>query len=135
MAILQSGSSATQMDIDSPSKAARVTLYDTAGNPMAVTNPAPVPTRGNAVDRSGTITLGGTSQQLMPANAARVYYLIQNVSTGDIWFNYGVAAVIGQPSIKIPAGGSYENPPHFADPRAINIIGATTTAPFVSKEF
>ncbi len=135
MALIQSGNSADLLTVDPTAKAARVTLYDTAGSPLAAAAPTPVPTRGNAVDRSGTIALGGTSQQLMAANATRVYFLIENVSTGDLWFNYGIAAVVGQPSIKIPAGGSYENPPHFVDPRAINIIGATTTAPFVSKEF
>ncbi|SRR6266849_3520231 len=135
MALIQSGATSDLLTVDPASKAARATLYDTAGNPIAASSPTPVPTRGNSVDRSGTITLGGTSQQLMAANATRVYLFIQNVSTGDLWFNYNIAAVVGQPSIKIPAGGSYENPPHFVDPRAINIVGATTTQPFSAREF
>lgn len=34
MAVIKSGSSTDQLDIDATSKAARVTLYDTAGNPI-----------------------------------------------------------------------------------------------------
>lgn len=36
-------------------------------------------------DRSGTITTGGTAQQLAPANTARKFLKGQNLSTGDLW--------------------------------------------------
>lgn len=87
---------------------------------------------GTLTDRSGTITLGGTSQQAAAANASRRYLLIQNVSTGDLWVNFGTAAVVGQPSILIKANGAYE--PVFIPTGTVNIIGATTAQAFAMKE-
>ena len=87
-----------------------------------------------AVNHSTTITLGGTAQDLMDANIGRRYLFIQNISTGDLWINFGVTAVADQPSIKIPAGASFvmEGTVVFGD--LISIIGATTGQKFVAKE-
>lgn len=87
------------------------------------------------VDRSGTITAGGTAQQLMPANSARRGFFLQNNSTADLWINPNAAAVASQPSLKVPAGALYESPFGGAPAGAISIIGATTGQAFSAREF
>jgi hypothetical protein len=88
------------------------------------------------VDRSGTITLGGTAQALMAANPARKGYLIQNNSAGVLWFNeIGGTAVLAQPSISLAAGALYQSPSPGASAAAISIIGATTGQAFTAREW
>ena len=88
------------------------------------------------VDRSGTITLGGTAQQLMAANPNRKGYFIQNNSAGVLWFNeLGATAVQAAPSISIAAGALYQSPSPGASALAISIIGATTAQAFSAREW
>lgn len=89
---------------------------------------------GTPTDRSGTIASGGVAQQVAAANAARRWFLFQNNSDTDCWINFGVTAVANQPSIKIVAGQSYENPPQFCPVGLISVIGATTGKTFTCKE-
>lgn len=100
---------------------------------------------GNPLDHSGTIAVGGTAQTLAPANTNRAYLLIQNPtnesgagnSTNEsLWINFGVTAVIGQPSIQIPAGGSYRalRREGFIDTRAVSVIAVTTGHGIIAKE-
>ena len=85
-------------------------------------------------DRSGTITTGGTAQQLMPANDARVGFWVQNLSSGDLWINeLGGTAAASQPSIKIPSGSLYESQRGEPCPYAISIFGATTGQAFTAR--
>lgn len=91
--------------------------------------------RATAVDRGGTITAGGTAQQMMAANANRRGYSVQNQSTGDLYINALAAATIDYHSLKIPAGSLYESPPNHVGPGAISIIGATTAQAYYSREF
>jgi hypothetical protein len=87
------------------------------------------------IDRSGTIATGGASQLLMPANPQRSYLFVQNLSTGDLWINFGTAAVASQPSIRIPANpASFVMEASYVSKEAVNIIGATSAAAFVAKE-
>lgn len=110
-----------------------------ASRPVVIaSDQSAVPVAGAAatyVDRSGTITAGGTAQQLMPANAARRGFFLQNNSTGDLWINPNAAAVASQPSLKVPAGALYESPFGGAPAGAISIIGATTAQAFSAREF
>jgi hypothetical protein len=95
------------------------------------------PSEVTLVDRSGTITAGGTSQQLAAANATRQYLLVQNNSNGDLWINFGVAAVTTQPSIRLAPGSQIEYSPGgtgVIPTQAVNIIGATTGQVFTAKE-
>lgn len=85
-------------------------------------------------DASGSITAGGTAQQVMAANAARRWFFFQNNSDTDCWLNFGVVAVAYQPSIKVSAGASYENPPHFCPRGIVSVFGATTAKTFTAKE-
>lgn len=86
-------------------------------------------------DHSGTITAGGTSQQLMAANANRRGFFVQNLSAEDLFIMDGAAAMAGQPSLKIPPDGLYETPANGTPTTAINIIGATTGSAFSAREF
>jgi hypothetical protein len=88
------------------------------------------------LDHSGTITSGGTAQTLMNANAYRTGYYIQNTSSADLWVDdKGGTAVQSQPSIKIPSGSLYENPPNGVTGTAISIIGGTTGQAFTAREW
>lgn len=109
--------------------AAEVLFVDTSGNALvwAVT--------GAWTDRSGTLTTGGTAQQAAAANAARTYLVVENPSaTEDLWFNLGATAVAGQPSVLLPPGAAWENPPHFRPTGLVSVIAATTGHAFVVKE-
>lgn len=89
---------------------------------------------GLLVDLSGTITTGGTAQQLVGQElASRRYLLLQNVSAGDLWVNFDVTAILGQPSIRLLSGDTVEWD-YFVPQGAISVIGATTGQPFVCKE-
>ena len=108
---------------DSPNKAVRVNIV--AGSGVA---------QGALIDHSGTITLGGTSQLLAAANVNRRYLFMQNNSTADLWINFGVAAVISQPSIRLFAGDNFVMESMFISTQTVNIIGATTGQAFSTKE-
>ena len=90
--------------------------------------------RGTLTDRSGTITTGGTAQQLAAANPSRRYIIIQNVSTAALWIDFGVNAVQDQPSLKLVADGSFVMEGDFVDTQSISIIGGTTAQAFSAKE-
>jgi len=91
-------------------------------------------TAGALTNRSGSITTGGTSQQLAAANTTRRYLFIQNIATEDLWSNVGVAAVADQPSVKLTPGDAFVMEGLFIDNEAVHIIGATTGSKFVAKE-
>lgn len=84
-------------------------------------------------DRSGTITLGGTAQVLMPAAPSRRGCIVQNLSVADLWISDQGAAALVQPSIKVPAGAQFAcvGPPSAA----LSIIGATTAQAFAAREW
>lgn len=85
-------------------------------------------------NRSGTITTGGTAQELAPAAAYRRYLLIQNLSAGDLWVDFGTDAVAASPSVKIPSGSVFVMEGSFVSADSVSIIGATTGQAFVAKE-
>lgn len=92
---------------------------------------------GALIDGSGTIAVGGAAQEVFPANTGRQYLLIQNVSDGDLWVDFGTDAVVSQPSIKVAAGASLEfsvGGTGVVPTAAVSIIGATSTKAFTAKE-
>jgi hypothetical protein len=94
-----------------------------------------VPKNGTFTDHSGTVTSGGTSQQVMPANKARVSLFFQNLSSGDLWVDFGGNAVLSQPSIRVKS----TDPPlvferNFVPTGSVHVYGATTSQAFVAKE-
>lgn len=86
----------------------------------------------SGTDRSGSITTGGTAQQLAASNANRAGLSGQNISTGDLWVNEvgGTAAVDTAGSYKVPAGAGFE----VATSNAISIVGDTTGQKFTATE-
>lgn len=118
-------------------------LDNTTGQPVAVSDVLPLPVSstasgGNPVtytNRSGTVTLGGTAQTLMAANASRQGFIVQNVSTGDLWISSLGTAAATQPSIWLPPGSYYEPPSDGVPVAAISIFGATTGQAFSAREW
>lgn len=96
---------------------------------------------GPLTDRSGTISAGGTAQQLAAANVDRHYLFILNLSTSVLWINFGIDAVQGSPSIPLAAatneemgdGGALVFEGSFVPSQAVSIIGSQG-ASFVAKE-
>jgi hypothetical protein len=70
----------------------------------------------------------------MDANSDRKYLFVQNLSVGNIWINFGIAAVQDQPSIKLPPDASFVMEAGYIDTQAVHLIGATTGQKFVAKE-
>jgi len=87
------------------------------------------------VNRSGTITTGGTQQTLAAANLNRKGMWIQNLSTGSLWINELGSATQAQPSMEIKTGQLYEYPVDGVPATAISIIGATTGQAFSAREW
>lgn len=83
-------------------------------------------------DRSGSITTGGTAQQLAAANSARKSLTIQNISDVDMWVNEigGTAAADTAGSWKVTAGSAFA----VSTNRAISIVAATTGKKFTATE-
>lgn len=97
----------------------------------------PYAVQGTLVDRSGSIGTGGASQEVAPANEARFYLFIQNISSGDLWINFGEAATTDQPSIKLVANAALElssGSTGWVPEEVIYIVGETTGQSFVVKE-
>lgn len=90
--------------------------------------------QGTYTDKSGTITTGGTAQSLAAANASRRYLMVQNNSAGDLWINFGVTAIVGQPSIRLQPGDAWIEDGTFVNTGSVSIIGATTGQTFSAKE-
>lgn len=90
--------------------------------------------QGALTDGSGTITTGGSAQQIFAANTDRRYLLIQNVSTANEWINFGTSATESEPSIQLVPGGSFEFDAGFVDTELVSIIGATTGQAFTAKQ-
>lgn len=93
-------------------------------NVTVVTNK--VPQSANFGNTQKTVT--NASAQLVAANAARQYLLIQNKSlTGGIFVNIGAAATTGN-GMRIGAGGNYELPSVLTT-QAIYAIGDLANNP------
>ncbi len=87
----------------------------------------------NYVDRSSTITTGGTAQTLVAANPDRDHLFICNPNaSGSLWVNDlgGTAAANGAGSTEIPPGSVATT----RSRNAISIIHATTGAAFTAGE-
>ena len=99
-----------------------------ASNPLPVQNVSASP-----VDRSSTITAGGTAQVLLAANANRKGIEFFNNSVGSIWLNVVGPAAAGGGSIEVRSGG-YWSPP-VVPVTAISVIGTTTGQAFTCWEY
>lgn len=100
-----------------------------------VTNGVQLNGTGTWVDKSGTVTLGGTAQQIAASNASRRGFIIQNNSSGDLWFSTLATAVVSQPSMKVASGQAFSVTAPDVPTGAISIIGATTSQSFTAREW
>jgi hypothetical protein len=87
------------------------------------------------IDRSGTVTSGGTAQTVSVATSLRMGFMIQNLSSGDLWLDFGATAAATQPAMKITSGSLYETPPNACPKGHISVYGATTSQAFSAKEW
>jgi hypothetical protein len=111
----------------------------TQWGPITVNVPGVVltPTQGVYTNRGGTITLGGTSQQIMAVNAARKRMIIQNPSSEieSLFMNFTAAANAGNnTSFELMPGGYFDSAFGPVSTEAINVVAATTGHKFVAKE-
>lgn len=84
-------------------------------------------------DSSGTITLGGTAQDVYAADAVSNGVFFQNISDTAMMIAFGetASATVGR---LIPAsGGAYENPPAFVPSGRLSVYCATTGKRFTCK--
>lgn len=94
-----------------------------------------VPSKGALVNKSGTITAGGTQQTLAAALSTRRYLFIQNLDPAeDLWINFTTAAVVDQPSIRIEPGQTFVMEGSFVSTELVSVIAATTGHKFTAKE-
>lgn len=83
------------------------------------------------VDKSGTITVGGTAQVLMPINSSRGGWWVMNTSAGTLYINeLGTAT-----SASIPILPNQEYTPPTITAGAISILGTTTAQSFLAREW
>lgn len=91
-----------------------------------------------SVDGSGTITVGGTAQNLFggiaPVNGFGVY---NPDATNDLWISDGgTAAANASASIRVPAnGGWYETPVTRAPIGIVSIVGANNGQKFTAQQW
>ena len=89
-------------------------------------------------DGSGTITTGGTAQNLFGGVAPLHGFAIYNPdATNDLWINdAGAAAVATAGSIRVAAnGGSYVTPDFYIPVGPVSIVGATTGGKYTAKQW
>jgi hypothetical protein len=86
-------------------------------------------------DKSGTITTGGTAQDVFSTGNATHGFYFQNLSTAAMYIrDDGTAASAANGSILVPAnGGYYESPPLSAPTAKLSVFCATTSSAYTSK--
>ena len=105
----------------------------TVGIKAAAASLPVVAAQGTPTSRAGTITTGGTAQQLAAANAARTGVLVQNNSAGDlrVAVTTTASATVGA---RVAPGQMLVLLQPFCGTGAISIWGATTAQEFHALE-
>ena len=89
-----------------------------------------------AVSTNRGASVGTTAVTIMPANAARRGFSIQNQSSSAVIYLSGVgSATADYNSLMIPAGGYYETPSQHAGTGAISIISNAASTPVYAREW
>ncbi len=137
----------TFIGVESSTNLPAAPYIDSSGNLAVAGTVSNTGVSGALTDRSGTITLGGTSQTLAAANATRRYLLISNppdaasqgiataeklcvnftsaaslTAAGSVCLNPGVTMVVSA------VGG-------FVSTELVTVIGATTGHVYTAKEY
>lgn len=96
------------------------------------------PNRSGVIDRSISLTTGGTSQQSAPARASRKYLMCQNIDTTnveDVWLNIGTTAAANTAgSIRLVSGAAVTFDGTWVPTDAIQVVAATTGHKITCKE-
>ena len=114
---------------------------DANGNavPDSATNPALVALTGNtATDGSGTITAGGTAQNIYGATVPTNGWAVSNPdsSSESLWVSdTATAAANAVDCIEIPPSMVYETPPGRKPLGAVSIVAATTGHKFTASRW
>jgi hypothetical protein len=116
-----------------PSVSAPLAVSVTGGVPVATKPGSVIPT----TQAAGTVTTGGTFQQVLAANTSRTQCTIQNTSTHTAyayWLTSGTASLLN--SLQISAGGLFQCASSSAGPiqTAIQWTTSTTADPFNYSE-
>jgi hypothetical protein len=88
---------------------------------------------GTLTDYSGALTAGGVAQAVAPANSARRYILVENVSAANEWFNFSVTATQTEPSFELIPGASFVMESTAVSIESISVIGPNTGQAYVVK--
>jgi hypothetical protein len=84
-----------------------------------------------AVDKSGSITAGGTAQDVYSKQDAPTYWInFQNISDTAMWIRFGKTATADK-GIYIPAGGYWEPPAGILPGGNLSVLCATTGKKFL----
>jgi hypothetical protein len=83
---------------------------------------------------SGSITTGGTSQQLCPENSSRAFLLVQNTSDQNLYIGIGLTPTSTNGILLTPNGGGVVFEEGVVPVEQINIIGATAGKSFMALE-
>lgn len=88
-------------------------------------------------DRSGTVTSGGTAQDIMAANAKRRGWSVFNASDITLYVNDMGAAATAANGYALAPGALLESGPdeRSVSGLAISLLGATTGKAFVAREW
>lgn len=89
-----------------------------------------------AGDGSGTITTGGTAQNLFSARIMENGFSVYNPDpTNDLWISDTTTALAnGSGSIRVPAnGGWFETPPTYGPAGVVSIVGGVTGQKFTAR--
>lgn len=88
------------------------------------------------INRSGTITVGGTRQPLAAARSNRKYLFVQNPSTAteSLYVDINANAAVGT-AIELLPGASLELTYPVVPVSRVDVLAATTGHAFVAKEF
>lgn len=121
---------------------ARTLATDASGNLKIVTPAGQVVTtqlsNSSYTDRSGTITSGGTAQQLCASNSTRKkLYVINTDDTGtseSLWINFTTTAVRAHPSIELKVGAQWAEDASACSNEAVSVIATTTGHAWTAKE-
>lgn len=140
-AVFVGGSDGTNTRAISMDTSGQVKVLVQGGTGIPVTNAGTFATQpaqsGTLTDRSGTITVGGTSQTLAASNSSRKYIFIQNPSsaTESLFINFTSASSLTVGSVELLPGGSFERTlATYMTTELITVNAASTAHAFVAKE-
>lgn len=84
---------------------------------------------GTLTSHSGSVTTGGTSQNIITADANRKYLFVQNTSSANEYIAFGVAANVSGGILLLP-NSSYVMESTYVSVQIIALFGATTGQTF-----